>query len=92
MKLEPTQWTLCPVPVGEHQPVHIDRVRKRDGTDWYAIRQGGVCMDTVGDWEFEPLPSNRTEEWLQRFRFPTLADAQEAVFANIRDPRGRFVE
>jgi hypothetical protein len=71
------------------EPVRIDRVKGFDGTR-YAIRQGGACMNAQGDWEWEPIPSSRTDEWLAEFRFTTWLDAANAVERHVKHPHGRF--
>lgn len=35
----------------------------------WAVRWLGRCLDRNGQWEFEPLPSARTDEWLADHRF-----------------------
>ena len=41
----------------------------------WAIIQRGTCLNKEGKWEFEPMPSSRTEEFFERTRFK---DEQEA--------------
>ena len=69
--------------------VTIDRVQGFNGIV-YAIRQAGACMDANGEWEFEPMPSSRTDEWLKQFRFGTWEAATDAVTRHCRHPWGRF--
>ena len=56
----------------------LDRVPQADGKDKWAIRQGGMCLSVDGDWEYEPMPSSRDDEFLQRCRFETPFHALSA--------------
>lgn len=89
MSFVAVSWQYSPdkVPCG-YEPIHIDLVRHRNGV-YYAVRQAGCCMDAAGEWEFEPMPSSRTDEWLARFRFATWEDAAKAIERHCK-PLGRF--
>ncbi len=43
---------------------------ERRAEDQWAICQGGACLNTYGEWEFEPMPGSRNEEFIARARFP----------------------
>ena len=45
----------------------------------WAIRAGSACMSTTGEWDIEPMPSDRTDEWLANHRWPSAAAAWEAL-------------
>jgi hypothetical protein len=55
--------------------VTIDRCGQRFGPDLWAIRFKGMTMNHDGEWEWEPIPSSRDDEYLHRCRFaaPSLA-------------------
>lgn len=60
-----------------------ERTRSRDevmiewrGGDTYCVRAVGNVLDRDGDWVYEPMPSSRTDEFIQATRF-TLAEALE---------------
>lgn len=57
-----------------------ERVAQLDGGYLWAIRKhhGNVCLNNEGEWEFEPSPSGRDEEFLKRCRFETIEDVLEA--------------
>jgi hypothetical protein len=84
-----SQWIVSPDPPQGIEPVCIDRVRNRTGVV-YAIRQSGACMDAEGNWEYEPIPSSRTDDWLDRFRFGTWEEAAKAIHKHVKTPCGRF--
>ena len=70
-------------------PVCIEQARGYKGIR-FAIRQVGACMDENGNWEYEPTPSSRSDEWLDRFRFGTWDAAARVVIRHCPDGLGRF--
>jgi hypothetical protein len=90
VKVRPTQYTVSLLP-----PDHIDEdlfaitVEYRGHGQW-AIARRGMCLDVGGEWEFEPRPSERDDDWLLTHRFESATAvklAQEAaphVWANGR--------
>lgn len=58
--------------------VTIDRCIQADRTVRWAIRKSGSCLNTDGDWEVEPMPSNRTADFFARCRYAT----PEAAYAH----------
>jgi hypothetical protein len=53
----------------------------------WAIRAGIACMSTTGEWNIEPMPSDRTDEWLANHRWPSAA----AAWAALQQARGQEV-
>ena len=54
------------------------RRRQIDGPDRWAVVDKGCALDKDGDWVQEPIPSSRTDEYLETTRFTTH---EEAVMA-----------
>jgi hypothetical protein len=48
------------------------------GRGKWAVTHMGRCMDAGGDWDYEPSPSNRTDEWVAQHRFDSPEEAQAA--------------
>lgn len=49
------------------------RVAHRGRGLWAVVRgdaDGGPVLDSSGRWDFEPIPSEREDDWLQAHRFP----------------------
>lgn len=46
-----------------------------DGSSRWAIRSGGNVLNRDGEWELEPMPSSRTDDFFDRCRWPSLAEA-----------------
>ncbi len=64
--------------VGE---ITIQRRVQRDGSvKWAVYLRDDYVLDQSGDWQFEPIPSSRTDEFLATTRFE-LADAWERAQA-----------
>ncbi len=69
--------------------VTLRRMPQREGPDLWAIfDHSDVCLNKRGQWEFQPMPSSRTDAFLRRCRF----DSAEAALAfwNKHSLRSRF--
>ncbi|HCT81105.1 MAG TPA: hypothetical protein DGT23_31960 [Micromonosporaceae bacterium] len=79
---EPTvrvsQYTICGYPNPDSINTHLYEitVEERGLGRWAVCRMGRCCYDHNGIEEYEPNPSGRDDEWLERFRF---ADVDEAI-------------
>ena len=50
------------------------------GNDLWAVTDRFQCLDVDGNWDYEPSPSSRDDDWKARHRFPletALALAQQ---------------
>lgn len=43
--------------------------------DRWAVRRTGSVLNRYGEWEYEPMPSNRDNEFYDRCRFHALEEA-----------------
>lgn len=57
--------------------VKIERARQRDGSSLWAIRRDGSVMNKNAEWEFEPMPSSRDDEFIKNCRYATIDEAVE---------------
>lgn len=61
--------------------VHVRNMGNSDGGPdrWAIINSGGSgsCLNKNGEWEYQPSPSNRDEEFYKRCRY---ASVHEAIF------------
>lgn len=64
------------------------RSRNQDG--WAIVRLGFV-FNTFGEWEWEPMPSGRSEDFLQRTRWNSAQEAKEA-FERLKEKRSDVSE
>jgi hypothetical protein len=71
----PCKWHLQ----GSHQdPVFIEST----GPTGFAIRRGCSVLAKDGEWEYEPMPSGRDNDFLTRCRYATFDEAV-AMYASI---------
>lgn len=66
------------IEMNRFKTIRVERVRQSDGSPLWAVRLDGECLNTSGEWEFEPMPSGRDGGFLTRCRFP---DARAAILA-----------
>ena len=75
---------LCDLVVNEYVLKETDRLfpdvvlcrrPQWDGRMLWAICQGPYCFNMHGKWEYEPLPSSRTDSFTRRCRFLTAEKA-----------------
>lgn len=68
-----TRFTILPDPmvwakIGEGSVMSVSL--ESNGKDKWAIRtHNQLCLGKNLEWDYEPLPSSRTEEWLKAHRF-----------------------
>jgi len=53
----------------------IERCSQRDGSFKWAVRRPGSCMNSDGEWEFEPMPSSRDDDFMARCRYENAGAA-----------------
>ena len=73
---EPVEWQRRSRKPGDIDDlsVHLMRSPFYEGTK-YAVRQHGRCLNKSGEWEYEPMPSSRDDEFYARCRFDSFEDA-----------------
>lgn len=54
---------------------HPADIRRGEKPVLWAIRENGFCLNKDGEWEYEPQPSSRDDEFFDRCRFATLDEA-----------------
>ena len=73
----PCQWWVeMPSVYGE---MTIIRTPQMSGPDLYKVMKRVYCLSKTGEWDFEPIPSSRTEEYLSSHRFGTFEEALVAA-------------
>lgn len=66
--------SFSPIPVGhcdrDTWQVTVDLRHSRDGVQSWAVRISGRALNTeTGEFDYEPIPSERTDDWLATHRF-----------------------
>ncbi len=56
--------------------IHVDCMVQRDGSELWAIHSGDdMVLGKDSVWVFEQRSSNREEQYIRRYRWPTMAEA-----------------
>jgi hypothetical protein len=58
-----------------------DQGREVGEPRWAVTNGRGDCLTLTGEWEWEPSPSNRDDEFQERTRWPSFAAAKAAALA-----------
>lgn len=61
---------FCPV---------IYKVGQMSGPDRYSVKRLSLCLTKTLTWEYEPLSSSRTDEFLKACRFDTFKEAEATI-------------
>lgn len=70
LRVEATQYVICGLPEDDvNASVWCIRVERRAPDQW-AVLRGSLCLSNGGKWDYEPIPSERTDAWKKRHRFP----------------------
>jgi hypothetical protein len=76
----PVEWSLQgDIDARTLHPIRIVLMLRSAGKPQYAVRRGGEVLNKSGVWEWEPSPSGRDEEFLERCRYDDFEDAVKAV-------------
>jgi hypothetical protein len=57
-------------------------IQERGQKSW-SICQPGMVMNKRGEWEYEPFPSQRSQDFISRTRWPSPEEAYEFYRRNI---------
>lgn len=61
--------------------IAIERTSQMDGSYLWKAKRGSDCLNKSGEWEYEPQPSSRDDEFMTRCRFATANEAIAAARA-----------
>jgi hypothetical protein len=64
-----TEHTVCALPEDNVNWRHYAITVEYRGDGRWAVMSGGFCFDADGDWDYEPSPSSRDDDWLATHRF-----------------------
>ena len=83
MNIVATTWTIIIPNRTFLECPKIHMVEQAKGPEKFAVRYYGQCLNNIGEWEDEPLPSSRDVDFLNRCRFDTFTDAAKALENNL---------
>ena len=59
------------------QFIKLDRCISDEKPDTFAIRHCGDCLNKSGQWEYEPMPPHREDDFYERCRFASIEEAMQ---------------
>lgn len=65
----PAKFVVSCFPEGNPSHRHFSLHVEWRGPDQWMVGDGFGCLDRDGNWSYEPLPSEREDEWKARHRF-----------------------
>jgi len=75
--VRPTVYEVCAYPGDDINRRHFVIEVTHRGNDRWAILQGGFCLSrSTGEWDYESIPSERRDDWLDDHRW-SLPEAIE---------------
>lgn len=71
LKLEPTVYRVLGIEgrIAGHLPITIEERGQRDGSVRWVVNDAGFVLNARREWEYEPLPSSRGDDFIARTRF-----------------------
>ena len=64
-----TEVTVCALPDDDiNYDLYAVQVQWRGG-ETYAVMRHRQCLNAAGEWDWEPSPSNREDDWIAGHRF-----------------------
>lgn len=82
VRVEVTRYTVSVLPEDSVNRGHYDLSVERRAPGRWAVCWLSRCLGADGEWDYEPLPSSREDDWLESHRFDldtALRLAQEAA-------------
>lgn len=64
-----TEHTICALPEDNINYWHYAIKVAYRGDGLWAVLSGGYCLGGDGEWDYEPSPSSRDDDWLVTHRF-----------------------
>lgn len=64
-----TEYTVCALPESNVNYSHYAITVQYRGDGAWAVCHGGFCLGIDGEWDYEPSPSSRDDDWLATHRF-----------------------
>jgi hypothetical protein len=74
----PEGWEIASYAAGD---ITIQRMAQIDGSHLWKIAKNGNVLNKQGEWEWEPMPSSRDDDFLARCRYATLDEVSAMLAA-----------
>ena len=66
--------------------VQIQRAIQGDGSTRWVVRCALNCLNAIGEWEYEPMPSSRDADFLSRCRYASPHLALSSLTESRKQP------
>lgn len=67
--VQPTRYVVSCFPPDSEEGGHFNLAVEYRGRGLWAVVRLGQCLSRTGTWDYESIPSERTDEWLADHRF-----------------------
>lgn len=81
-----TEYRLTLLPE-DHPDSHVFELKVSwRGRGKWAVMRHSLCLGTDGEWDYEPSPSNREDDWIDSHRFdlPTALRLADEALPSLR--------
>jgi hypothetical protein len=65
----PTRYEVTCLPEGDDAAFHMTITVEYRGRGLWAVLRHGEALGASGEWDYEPLPSSRDDDWVATHRF-----------------------
>lgn len=93
-ELVPVKWVLSSANLTVEAFEHSieTSINSDNGQVRYAVRSRKGCLNKACQWEPEPVASARTNDFLQRCRFDTLAEAKATLLRRLNKDKNATLD
>jgi hypothetical protein len=79
--VRPTVYEVCAYPAEDINRRQFVITVEHRGNDRWAVLHGGFCLSrSTGEWDYEMIPSERRDDWLDQHRWNLPEAVAQAVY------------
>jgi len=75
-----------------NRPVKIESRDQIDGSRLWVLKMHEWVLGKDGEFHYEPLPSSRTDKFIQLTRFESPDECHDCWVKNVNEPKPLFVD
>lgn len=85
VRITPTEYTVCGLPEDSEDSAVWKITIEYRSKGWWAVVHHACCLSIDNEWDYEPMPSGRTDEFKRRHRFhlPDAIRHAEEVYPKL---------
>lgn len=80
--VEPTRYLVTQIPLSHENSAIWSLELAWRGPESWAVMWNSRCLNADNEWDYEPLPSERSDQWIADHRF-TFDEARERAIAAL---------